>query len=373
MKALLLGYLVALSFAHMAVLGPVRYAIIGPILLLVIAASRRVYLPRSRSYRLGAALFVLGGLVPTLLYGGAQSLTYIPFIALNVCLLPYFGKLEFSTTHIGVLAGYFFLTLCLIPGTPGAQFVYGNENNYATVSLCGMYFALLATRRSWVLQAAAAVPFVFFAFVSQSRTQLAASLLFVAVYFAQRLLRVQLRYAAVALLLLMGFAYVTLMLGDPYGIIEIVQENTMGHKSYRGLSYRDVLLFNSLELLGDYPLGVGWGRSGIALEAYTGETLSPHNMFMKVAVEAGWVALAGYLLMLFGFLLRSPTKLSVAFLLAVSLRGLFESATPFTLSLISAMHVLPFFLNEHNVAPGRFSLLDRFVLSHPGAATHRGA
>ena len=82
----------------------------------------------------------------------------------------------------------------------------------------------------------------------------------------------------------------------------------------------------------------------------TGETLSPHNTFMKVAVEGGWSAMVGYGILLLGMLYKCRSVLASSFVIAMSLRALFESSTPFTLSLVSAMLIVPFFLNEVTMA-----------------------
>ena len=348
----------------MADLGNLRYVVIAPILALILIVSKNVYRISSYSFNIGAALYFGGGLIATVLHGDLRSFTYLPFIVLNIALLPLFGKIRFTTTQIGILAAYFMFTLCFLPGSTPARFIYGNENNYATVAMCASYLALLATKRSLLYQIPVALLFTFFAFASQSRTQLAATILMLTLYFLQRLLGTTFRYITVAILLVIGIAYISLMLGDPLGIIEFVQSVTVGSKAYRGLSYRDVLLFSSLSVLENFPLGVGWGRSGYALEPYTGLQLSPHNQFIKVAVEAGWLAFIGYLVMLFGFVARRATPLSASFLVAVSVRGLFESATPFTLSLISVMLVLPFFLNEQNVDYAGDSLGKTLIRPH---------
>ena len=174
--------------------------------------------------------------------------------------------------------------------------------------------------------------------------------LFLGLFFTQRyILRTHLRRSLTIALIFMFLLYATLITGDPYDIIGTVQELTVGHKSYRGLSYRDVLFFTSVDILEEHPYGVGWGQSAYYIQRETGQLLSPHNTFMKVAVEGGWSAMVGYGILLLGMLYNCRSALASSFIIAMSLRALFESATPFTLSFVSAMLIVPFFLNELTV------------------------
>lgn len=68
------------------------------------------------------------------------------------------------------------------------------------------------------------------------------------------------------------------------------------------LSARARLSFyqESLRLIPEHPLGVGWGNFVLSLPheyqvAFSGIRLYPHNVVLEVAVEAGWLAAAGLL------------------------------------------------------------------------------
>jgi hypothetical protein len=143
-----------------------------------------------------------------------------------------------------------------------------------------------------------------------------------------------------------------LITNDQFKLLETIQANTLSHKKDRGLSHRDELFSYSLDIVEKQPGGVGLGMSKLALKDYYGEKISPHSTYLKVLVEGGWVTLAGFLVLMLGFLWTSSSPLASSFIFAMLVRGFFESATPFSLSLVSAMLIVPMFLNEHSIVPG---------------------
>lgn len=352
MRKLLILYLIGLSMAHFGVLGVLRYAVVAAAITAIVAMEGKFFFSRSIVYNLGGLLFMGGGVIAYVTNGTTFSLTYILFILINFMLYPGFEKYSIPRRFIQLFTLYLVFTLTYVTdfGALKGGNLYGNGNNYATVVICTSYFALLSFRGSFLKQLLTTPIFVTLVFLSQSRTQLAAILLFYGLYFTQEyLLRLHFRRLIFFLVIGMFVLYGTLISGDPLDIISVVQENTYGHKSYRGLSYRDVLFFASVDILASYPLGVGWGLSGEYIYDYIGDRLSPHNTFMKVAVEGGWVALSGFLVLLLGRLWTTTSPLVSSFMVALTLRGLFESSTPFTLSFVSSMLLLPFFLNDRTI------------------------
>ena len=352
MRKLLTLYLITLSMVHLEVMGPIRYLFCSVIIALILIVENKVFISKSYTYNLGGILLIGGGLFASVDMGNLTSLAYVLFITINFMLYPGFEKYHLPRRYVLYTAFYLLLTVMYVNDFSSVRGnnLYGNPNNYATVTLCAAYFGILGFKGKPLYQLLTVPVFLFFIFISASRTQLTGLLLFYGLYFSQQyVLRTHLRRTIFFFLLIIFALYGTMITGDPFNIVGTVQDNTYGHKSYRGLSYRDVLFFASIDILAKYPQGVGWGLSGVYIYDYMGETLSPHNTFMKVAVEGGWVSLVGFLTIILGRLWNAATPLVSSFMIAVLLRGLFESSTPFTLSFISAMLLIPFFLNETTV------------------------
>lgn len=82
----------------------------------------------------------------------------------------------------------------------------------------------------------------------------------------------------------------------------------------------------SLALMGEHPLGIGWGNlfhhlpSGVVLRK-AGEEQYPHNLLLEVGVEAGWLALAALVVVLLVAFVRqrraatNPTEMAMLGLL----------------------------------------------------------
>ncbi|MEQ8356442.1 MAG: O-antigen ligase family protein [Kiloniellaceae bacterium] len=57
----------------------------------------------------------------------------------------------------------------------------------------------------------------------------------------------------------------------------------------------------TVEVIAETPMGVGWGRLSDQVLVYNDDVLlrHPHNIFLEIAVEAGWFALAAFLVLVF--------------------------------------------------------------------------
>lgn len=353
MRKLLILYIFTLTLTHQdSMNGGIGYMFCAVVIGLILGLERKLFFTKNYAYNFGALLFLGSGLYAAVTMGNTMSIAYVVFMTINIMLLPGYLKYKIPLSHIAVFATFLLLSVCFITdlSNPKGNTIYGNMNNYATVTLCCSYFVLLACKDRPLLQVLSFPLLFYLLLISQSRTQLTSLVILYGFYFGQRyVLRTHLRRTTFFIIIVMFFMYGTLITGDPFGIISVVQENTHGHKSYRGLSYRDVLFFASIDILAKYPQGVGWSLAGEYIVHYMGEKLSPHNTYMKIAVEGGWFALAGYLIIFFEKLWRSMTPLVSSFTIAMTIRALFESSTPFTLSFVSVMLILPFFLNEKTI------------------------
>lgn len=344
--------LLAMVLPQMGNLGPLGYLPIGAVLVAVYATNRSVFRSGQLWYEVGGRLCLLGMAIGTILHGGMISYAYVFFGLLLFYFYPVFRSRGIERY---VLKGVFFLLLVtIIPTAPseyGIDHFYDNPNNYSGVVLCTLYLGCVVYHNSWWRQLLLFVFAVGCIYLGASRSVFGAVLVFGLLYFGQRyLLRTTLRATLVVGLVAMGFAYYTLIKDDRFKLMEAVQQTTVSeHKKERGLSHRDHLFFISLGIAREHPEGVGMGRSNVEIGERYEYAYTPHNTFLKTLVEGGWLMLTGFMLLIGGFFLTSSSTLASSFLFTLCVRGLFESSTPFSISLISSMWILIMFLDERSV------------------------
>jgi len=348
-----------MAAAHVVSLGLARYFPIVGLLLLLLVLGRKVYLPPDRWwYPVGCLLFLIPAGLSSMLHGNTLSYAYVLVGALNFLLYPVFERVKLTNVHLGIILSGLFLTIIPLSVGKTVASIYDNPNNYSAVVFATMYFAMLLFRGKWLGQLLTVAVFSYLIFLGASRSMLGAVLGFALLYFLQvRILKRTLRYAMILGFAVASVGYYSLITSDEFKILEVVQAGTVSHKKASGLSHRDELFEQSLELVRERPAGYGLGMSKDALKERFGESISPHNTYLKIAVEGGVIALVGFLVLIFGFWLSSNSPLASSFLFALMIRGFFESATPLSLSLISGMLIIPMFLNETTVVTGyRFRL-----------------
>ncbi len=356
MKPLLVLAFFAMAFVHLGLYGELAYVPITACLLLLLILSKKLYLTDAAWYNAGALLIIAGTLIGSIAHGTAVSFAYVFFGLLNFFIYPLFQRRIITDGMLTIV--FFCLLPTLIPlgmNAGKAVTIYGNANNYCAVTYCVLYFGMLRYRDNLRAQVPIFLLFLGLIYLGGSRSMLGATLLFGAAYLLQtRILHVQFRRIAFFGVVLMCIAYWSLVTTDRFGLMETIQEYTFTPKKERGLSHRDELVVVSLNIIADYPEGVGAKMSPIYVRQRYPESMTPHNTFLKILVEGGWVMLIGYLILIGGFFLTSTSPLATAFLLAMIIRGLFESSTPLALSLVSEMLVIPMFLHERTVSPERF-------------------
>lgn len=343
--------LLGMMVAHLGVFELARYVLVIPGIMLFYVMFKKVYVPHEPWYVIGGGLIVAGMVPGTLLHGNTLSYAYVLFGLLNFFFLPAFRNRIVDTVMVKAFLAVLLITLIPYALENGrAASIYENSNNYSAVGLCALYFAFLGFRgqTGWLLLLIAWFAGIFL--VGGSRSTIAAYAIFLLAYWLQTgVFKTVFRFTLVVGMIAVGIGYVTLVTDDRFKLVEAIQQNELSEKNERGLSHRDELFAYSLEIVDDHPWGVGQGMSKYYIEEKMGLQLTPHNTFLKILVEGGWLMLAGYVIVLLGFFLTSQSALASSFLLAMFFRGLFESATPFTVSLVSMMLILPMFLNERTV------------------------
>jgi len=343
-----------MAIAHIVSLGLARYFPVIGIMALILILGKSIYLPPDRWwYHLGCLLFLIPAGVVSFQYGNSLSYAYVGIGVLNFLLYPAFERVKLTDLHLLII--FIGLSVTLIPLGVGRRVasIYDNPNNYSAVVFATMYFGMLLFRKKILGQLIVLALFTFLIYLGASRSMLGAILLFGLLYFLQAwVIRRTIRYGMVIAFAVSSFGYYSLITSDEYKILSVIKANTPSDKKERGLSHRDELFESSAELVRRKPYGHGLGMSKDALKKLTNESVSPHNTYLKVAVEGGVIALAGFLILICGFWLSSSSPLASSFIFALMIRGFFESSTPLSVSLISGMLIIPMFLNEHTVIRG---------------------
>ena len=335
-------------------LGTARYFPAVILLVLVFVLGRRVYVPVGRGwYAIGCLLYLLPAGVASIAYGDTMSYAYVVFGLLNFLLYPIFERAKLTNLHLLlILVG---LGITIIPLGVGNRVVsiYDNPNNYSAVVFATMYIGMLLCRGRFWLQVGVLIAFATLIYLGASRSMLGAILIFAVLYFGQAyIFKRVFGGLIVAAFVLSSFGYYSLITSDEFRMMETIQSYTPSDKAGKGLSHRDQLFSQSMGLIAERPMGYGMGMSNQALKERYDVDISPHNTFLKIGVEGGVIALAGFIILVVGFWWTTASPLAASFLFAMMVRGFFESSTPMSLSLISGMLIIPMFLNELTVTTG---------------------
>lgn len=92
--------------------------------------------------------------------------------------------------------------------------------------------------------------------------------------------------------------------------------------------------------------GIGFGNSNEFIQNMLDRNLSPHNTFINLYLEGGFLLVITYIFATVMFYIYSKTAITKSFIIAVNVRMFFESGFPFGISLQSAMLFLPYFIDK---------------------------
>ena len=110
------------------------------------------------------------------------------------------------------------------------------------------------------------------------------------------------------------------------------------------LAKRESLWSLASELVVAYPLGMGYVGYRRVFQDVLDVTRSPHNTYLNILLQFGWLYFVLYLCFVTRLLKDSRLHITSAVIFSAYLRAFFESSTPFGLSLSSALLLLPLYL-----------------------------
>lgn len=350
-------YLIALALFGMALpqmgnLGAFGYLPIVGCLILILVLNKRVYLSNHLWYNIGGGLCMAGMTLGSFLHGNTISYAYVFFGFLLFFFYPVFRERGIERYLLKIV--FWILVVTIFPlslSQSGIDHFYENPNNYSGITICTMYLGMVVYYDSKWKQLLIYLAALGLVLLGASRSIFGAMLIFGVLYLSQRyVLKTHFRAILAVAFIGMCFAYFTLITDDRFKLLETVQQTTVSeHKKERGLSHRDALFYISLNISRDFPEGVGMGLSNKEIGKRYEFAYTPHNTFLKALVEGGWLMFAGLIILVLGYFLTNTSFLASSFLFTLCVRGLFESSTPFSVSLISTMLILVMFLDESSV------------------------
>ncbi|MEW5804401.1 MAG: O-antigen ligase family protein [bacterium] len=122
---------------------------------------------------------------------------------------------------------------------------------------------------------------------------------------------------------------------------------TFYQRNFLYASQRDTIIKHTIPNIVKKPFGLGFGFSSKdAMQGLGVDVTSPHNAYLKMALEGGWLFLIAYILLILQALRKAENPVTVSMLIAFNIRVFFDIATPFGYSIISALLIAPYYIEK---------------------------
>lgn len=357
LSSLFSAYILGGIVTYMSFLGVARYSlvIVSAILLSLMSIVNGVAI--SRGLRGAFLIFFCCVVISFLFNPSISSFVYSVSFLINMLALSYLPKLDIKKKQyvfILILA----VLVCLYPEfdefSGGLTSVFGNANTLALALMLPFYLIFYVRNEVsiWFFVATLSL-IIMLMFLTNSRSQYVFIVVFFCMLCLSRVVGLKFLKLVGIVGVLSGFsAYLFLMQGWCSDFFSVVLSGT---EKGINLTGRDNLFNIVVSKILNTPTGVGFGGGNSFIESVTGNSLSPHNAVLKIGLEGGVVFLFGFIL-IYGYLFFNCKKsLTVCFASAYAVKLLFESAMPFTFSLVSILLLLPFFLEKNSATRRRLS------------------
>lgn len=163
-------------------------------------------------------------------------------------------------------------------------------------------------------------------------------------YFILRFVKNKKYQVIIFIFLLIGMIYIYLFLN--FGALLGVYDVQLFGRNIFYLARRDVLWEYALELIKNYPLGLGYKGYYEIFNLELNLALSVHNTYLNILLQFGVLFFIVYLFFLLKLIKECENPRILAVVFAFYLRAMFESGIPFGFSLNSGMLLLPFFVDK---------------------------
>lgn len=347
---------------------------LGIAIIAIIVRKDVFVLPKDNVLNTIFLFLIASGLISVAFNPGGDTLLYYIFMPINLIIFGYMRR--YGITRQQLLVILIFFAICSFfpryyKATSSHTGLFNNPNGLAPILALMFYLVIILKRIPILYKVAAGLILFWFVLLTESRAGLIGYLIFVLAYLFQTWVRFNFKFLSYVVLLIGIGVYGWMLETKTLTLIETANNVTQSEKQ-SGFSERDMLYDIFSRKIMTTPEGIGFGRSGEYTKQVTGENgYSPHNMYLKAAVEGGWLFMAMFWVLFTYLYFTSKSIAANSFAFAYYIRCLFESATPFTMSIVSVLLFLPFFLNEHNIRYARaaFVRLDKPPHQQVGAGT----
>ena len=336
----------------------VKYLLtLGAAAAIPLSSKRILVFPDRGRENLLFGLMILGGVVSILLNPIPGSILYVVVMPISYVIYNYIRRYGLTKQQVLLLAGVI-IVLALPPRYFSARGnlmgMYGNPNVMGPIVTFGLYLLLcLKQRLHWAVRLVAFLLVTALVIATKSRAGMVGYAIFIVAYVVQGVvLKTRFRVLTLLTIILGVVVYYFMITTRTLTLIEVAN-TTLNSDKQVNFSERDKLFDLFIAEIRTNPVGIGFGQSQKFADRYSDASYSPHNTYLKTAVEGGWMFALFAGLLLSYLILTTKSALTLSFILGYLLRGLFESATPFTMGMTSALLFLPFYLNEYSIAPRR--------------------
>lgn len=275
---------------------------------------------------------------------------YIFVFIVNMIVMEFLYKNKLSVSFSFIII-IFLLIVSSVPiydsYSHGLMSIFGNANTLSIV-LCLPFFLLLNIKEkiSFPLYSILFLYIIVLMIMTNSRSQYLFLMIFISLSLVSKVVSVaRLKKIGLFGVFFVSIMYVLLMYGELNNYLSaLIGWSEKGIN----LSGRDDLFRTVVLAINENPFGIGFGESNSYIYSVLGKGLSPHNSFLKILLEGGWLFFFVFLIVLFLLIKGMSKAYNIIFFFSYVTKLLFESMIPFTPSLISMLFVLPYFLDEMN-------------------------
>ncbi len=273
-----------------------------------------------------------------------KGLAYIIGFIINIIIYNNLFK-EISLSQFRILFFILFLSV-LYPRYDAGKWcsIYGNSITVGLIITFLTYLLFLLWKNKLFIFFMLTV-FAYILYLSGNRSGILTIFIFIFLYFSN--LKFGPKFATfISLCLLVSIiSYLTLMVLTKNNLLMKPINIKFYGKNILDASSRDNLIRISMPIIKNNFFGIGLGDSPSAIKNFT-KMSSPHNTYIKIAMEGGWLMLIAYIILLLKMYTKSEYPITRSMLVAYGIRVLFEIATPFGFSLVSALLIAPYFIEK---------------------------
>ncbi len=343
-------FMIGLFLAHTVL----SYSLIIPAYFLlfikIFLIDKKLYFPKFFIIIIG--LFIINIIFQLIVNFSPNTIFYSFIILLSIIVYSSVSLLDINSKYLGYLAFFTAIIFLLHPQilNRSVQFksYFLNPN-----SLAGAYFFLFfiieltASKKLRLINSFILLPI--FVITIASRGLFLAFMVYYTALFLKKL-KLQNIFAVFVIFILILFFLLYVFPKDNFLMVLLdkldlehitVFGSNIVYGAHREQLWRAAVLNNPSKIF-----GIGFGNSNAFIIKILNRNWSPHNTFINLYLEGGYLFVFTYIFSTIMFYIKAKTSIAKSFIIAVNVRMFFESGFPFGISLQSALLFLPFFIDQ---------------------------